>query len=366
MAARVFDGRELHSDYAVLVVDGKVAEIGPRHQLHRRGAIKLDLGDATLLPGFIEMHGHAAFQEVNLDTVLRHGVTTVRDLGGPLLPSSGGNGRLRLLTSGPIITVPGGYPIPVFGHHGHGDIAAVATSDEQARDVVRDLVKGGASIIKVSLEPGGEAGAPWTTGHRPSSQPPWPMLSLATLKAIVDETHKLKKQVAVHLSEAQGAQLSLDAGVDEWSHIPCMAIPDSVLQQAVQQNVRIVTTLDALSHCPDIHQNAVKLAGLGARFFYGTEIAHTDIPWGVDAQELHLMMHLTGMTALELFQTATSRAGAELGLAPLGMLVSGAPADIIAVRGNPFEKFKLLEYPDLVLSGGQIVINNFTKTKRFH
>jgi hypothetical protein len=40
-------------------------------------------------------------------------------------------------------------------------------------------------------------------------------------------------------------------------------------------------------------------------------------------------------------------------------LTPDAPADIIAVRGNPFQKFKLLEYPDLVLSGGRTIVNKF-------
>jgi imidazolonepropionase-like amidohydrolase len=65
------------------------------------------------------------------------------------------------------------------------------------------------------------------------------------------------------------------------------------------------------------------------------------------------------MSPLELFRTATSKAGEHLGLAPLGTLTRGAPADIIAVRGNPFENFKPLEYPDLVISGGRVVVNKF-------
>lgn len=71
------------------------------------------------------------------------------------------------------------------------------------------------------------------------------------------------------------------------------------------------------------------------------------------------MLHLTGMTPLELFHTATAKAGVHLGLAPLGTLTATAPADLIAVRGNPFENFKPLEYPDLVMSGRYIVVNRF-------
>ncbi|BBA32112.1 amidohydrolase [Methylocaldum marinum] len=360
-AERVFDGVELHTNYAVSIVDGKVAGIGPSERFRKKGARVMELGDATLLPGFIELHGHLAFQNVPQDTVLRHGVTTVRDVGGPLLPSSGGEGSLRLSTAGPIITVPGGYPIPVFGQpgHGHGEVAAPVETPEEARQLVQRLVAGGAAIIKIALEPGGEEGASWSTGHEASTPPPWPMPSLEITRAVVDEAHRLGKQVSAHVAESKGVARALAAGVDEWAHVPCEPISDELLNEAVQQGVRILSTLDTLSHCPGIRQNVSKLASLGAQLFYGAEIAHTEIPWGIDAQELHLLVHLTGATPLEVFQTATSKAGEVLGLAPLGTLSVGAPADLIAVKGNALENFKLLESPDLVMSGGKIVVDHF-------
>jgi imidazolonepropionase-like amidohydrolase len=61
-----------------------------------------------------------------------------------------------------------------------------------------------------------------------------------------------------------------------------------------------------------------------------------------------------------VFKSATSGAGKNLGMPLLGTLKQGAPVDIIAVKGNPFERFKLLEYPDLVISGGHIIVNNFS------
>ncbi|PTN13222.1 hypothetical protein [Nitrosomonas aestuarii] len=57
---------------------------------------KLDLGDATILPGFIESHAHISVQNISSETVLRHGVTTVRDTGGPLYKPLGGDGELRM------------------------------------------------------------------------------------------------------------------------------------------------------------------------------------------------------------------------------------------------------------------------------
>lgn len=279
-AARVFDGIDLYTDYAVSIIGGKVASLGPSREVRAKRAHVIDLGDATLLPGFIELHGHLVFQNVPRDTVLRHGVTTVRDVGGPLLAPSGGKGRLRLLTAGPIITVPGGYPIPVFGQHGHGhgEVAAPVTTLDEARQLVQRLDAGGAAVIKIALEPGGEEGAPWSTGHEASPPPPWPMPSLEIARAVVDEAHRLGKQVSAHVGESKGVALALAAGVDEWAHVPCEPVSDELLNEAVRQGVRILTTLDTLSHCPGIRGNVSKLAGLGAQLFYGAEIAHMEIP----------------------------------------------------------------------------------------
>ena len=46
----------------------------------------------------------------------------------------------------------------------------------------------------------------------------------------------------------------------------------------------MVTTLDTMSQCPGVFTNAKKLAKAGVSLLYGAEIAHGDIPWGIDAQ----------------------------------------------------------------------------------
>ncbi|MGH3822520.1 MAG: amidohydrolase family protein [Pseudonocardiaceae bacterium] len=109
-AARVFDGHDLRTGVAVLVQDGKIKAVGPDSSLKRGNQRRIDLGDATILPGFIELHAHSAFANIPEDTVLEHGVTTVRDIGGPLFAPRGGKGSLRHLSAGPIMTNPGGYP----------------------------------------------------------------------------------------------------------------------------------------------------------------------------------------------------------------------------------------------------------------
>jgi hypothetical protein len=308
------------------------------------------------------------------------------------------------MTSGPILTAPGGYPIPMLGET---NIATPVSSEKEARAVVRNLIKEGAVVIKIALEPGGEPGAPWSSGHghhhghdhghghvpggdqssghdhrhghhdspaakhtnayhKPTgnaspAQGEWPLLPESIVKAIVDEAHKNNRLVTAHIAEEKGAQIAIDSGVDEWAHMPCDRISEPLLKKAVAQNVKIVTTLDTLSKCSGIARNARNWTRLGGELLYGAEIAHPDIPRGIDAQELIYMKQMGNMEVIDVLRAATSRAGQQLKLPLLGTLKLGAPADMIAVKGDPAKNLKALEYPDLVISGGKVVVNNFEK-----
>jgi imidazolonepropionase-like amidohydrolase len=375
-AARLFDGINFPQDNMSVFIEGNtVKQVGSAEALNGLCENRIDLGDATILPGFIESHAHITFQGVRKGSVLEHGITTVQDTGGPLMTPEGGQGTLRLLTVGPIIQAPSGYPLNVFGGDagGYDKIAIPVDSIVEAEKVVADLVAGGATAIKIALEPGGESGAPWMQPHggHPAPSAPWPLLSQEIVNAIVAKAHGLGKRVLVHVGENTGFERALDANVDEFAHIPCSEIREDLLQRAVDQGITFVTTIDTLSSCVNttthkgIHSNAMSLASKGAKFIYGSEIGHDNVPWGINGEELHMMLHLTSGESIDftdvvnVFKAATSKAGEHLGLAPLGTLVSGAPADVIAVRGNPFEKFKILEYPDLVISGGRTIVNKF-------
>jgi len=177
----------------------------------------------------------------------------------------------------------------------------------------------------------------------------------------VDEAHQHDRKVTAHIGEAVGAAIALNAGVDEWAHVPCDHIPEALIKQAVTQNVKIVTTLDTLSKCSGVAQNAKTLGIQGANFLYGAEVAHPDIPWGINAQELIYMMQMTGMKSIDVLRAATSKAGQHLNIPLLGTLQQGASADIIGVKGDPTRMHKTLEYPELVISGGKIIVNRLKK-----
>ena len=380
-ADRLFDGVELRTNAAVLIQKEKVVKVGLQKDIKKAYCKKIKLGNATIMPGFIESHAHIAFQDVLKNKVLEHGITTVQDTGGPLMAPEGGQGSLRLLSTGPIIQAPGGYPLNVFGGGagGYAQVGIPVESAAEAEKVVDDLVKGGATAIKIALEPGGESGAPWMMPHGEAGAPAWaadnqwPMLTPEIVKAIVVKARALGKRVIAHVGENTGFERALLAGrkdpdlvVDEFAHMPCSAIREDLLQEAVDLGVTFVTTIDTLSSCAmGIHSNTMSLASKGAKFIYGSEIGHDNVPWGINGEELHIMLHLTSgdsidfMDVTNVIKAATSRAGERLGIPGLGTVAPGAPADIIAVKGNPLERFKLLEYPELVMSGGRVIVNKF-------
>jgi len=386
-ADRVFDGFELRTDAAVLIKKGTIMQVGTLAQLKKHCGRKIHLGDATILPGFIESHAHITFQNVNKAKVLEHGITTVQDTGGPLRAPIGGGGVLRLLSVGPILQAPGGYPLNVFGGGAGGldQVGYPVASVAEAEAAVQQLVDGGATAIKIALELGGEPGAPWMQPHgeQPVPAAPWNLLSQDIVDAIVVKAHALGRRVIAHVGEDTGFARALAAGVDELAHMPCAAISPALLAQAANtEGVKFVSTVDTLSSCAQdgmgVHSNTAQLAGKIAAcetatpgkcagILYGSEIGHDNVPWGINGEEMHILLHLGSGASIDftdvlsVFKAATSKAGENLGMPLLGTLSPNAPADMIAVRGNAFERFKLLEYPDLVLSGGRTVVNHFKK-----
>src|SRR6266550_3960667 len=88
-ADRVFDGTRVLEDHAVAVRGDRIAAVVPADRLPRPGQVIRFAG--TLLPGFIDLHGHPLLGQVPPETILRHGITTIRDTGGPLVAPSGGD-----------------------------------------------------------------------------------------------------------------------------------------------------------------------------------------------------------------------------------------------------------------------------------
>jgi len=113
VGTRVFDGERMLTANAVLVAGRKVVAVGSRASLAGRAKKVIAFRNATVLPGFIDLHVHDETR-----TALGSGVTTVRNVGEPLdhLPRDRDRpGWQRIRSAGPIVSVPGGYPSTVFG-----------------------------------------------------------------------------------------------------------------------------------------------------------------------------------------------------------------------------------------------------------
>jgi len=80
---------------------------------------------------------------------------------------------------------------------------------------------------------------------------------------------------------------------------------------------------------------------------------------GIDVQELLLVQSMQKITLSEVLNAATAKSGDHLNIPLLGSLKKGAPVDIIAVQGDPRKTLKILEYPQLVISGGQTIQNSY-------
>jgi imidazolonepropionase-like amidohydrolase len=325
-AARMFDGRHMRSPGSVLIRGDRIVRVGGEVEATRT----LDFGDATILPGFIDLHVH-------WDTgMLAGGVTTMRNVGSSLaaLRQRYHTPGIRLFMAGPLISVPGGYPAVV---HGAG-IAYEVTSAAAARAAVDRLADMGADVIKIALD---------------SNRGQLPLLTTDEVRAIVEEAHARDLEVTAHAEWPDGIQRAVDGGVDELAHVPCGA-SDRQLQRLQDRDVGIVATLQVIQNAYGSCQGIItSYLQLGGRVLYGTDVGNPRIPVGIDVEELRLMKS-AGMTTTQVLAAATSEAGKELGVDQLGTLAEDAPADLIVVRGDARALTDTLARPRLVISAGRI------------
>jgi imidazolonepropionase-like amidohydrolase len=317
-APLLFDGERLVRDGAVAIRGDRIVAAGAREDVDVDAARTIELERATLLPGFVDLHVHGPAEVHSLSPV-----TTVRDVGShdaalPARPSSGVDPRT--LIAGPLLTAPGGYPIPV---HGPG-VARVVRNPAEARDYVRSLAGRGAAVIKVSLQFG------------------FPVITFDVLEAIVAAAHERDLRVTAHVGESRGTRLALLAGVDELAHMPCELDPP-LMRALARAGVEIVGTLHVveLYGCPIAVENARAFVAAGGTLLYGSDYGNPGIPAGLDLAELE-RMRAAGLGALEVLAGATSRAGAITGVPGLGRLAAGSPADLVAVRGDPTQDLSRL------------------------
>jgi imidazolonepropionase-like amidohydrolase len=405
-AARMFDGKSaaLLKPGLVIVTDGKIAGVGPNAAIPA-GAEVIDLGDATLLPGFIDAHTHLTamhsddYKQNELDQLqktiaeraldatanarvtLMAGITTVRDVGSSDYLDVGLRNAIRdRVVPGPRMLVcvhalgatgghcdgEDGYRAGLFGYES-GPMDGVINGPEQARYAVRLDHKYGADVIKVCAT-GGVLSL--------TDDVDTPQLTQDELNAIVDEAHALRRKTAAHAHGAEGAKRAIRAGIDSIEHgtflddealdmmkahgtyyVPTLMAPEGI-QEQINKGIYIPPPIlaKAKAAIASVHQTFQKALAKGMNIGLGTDAAV--YAHGRNTEEFHLMVDL-GMKPIDALKAGTSADADLLGLADkLGTLETGKLADVVAVPGDPVENIRQTEHVFFVMKEGVVYKND--------
>src|SRR5213078_302904 len=406
-AARLFDGKSktLAQNGVVIIQGNKIVDAGSNLPAPPDAQV-IDLGDATLSPGFMDGHTHLTLdfsgnynerrlKEVDLNVseqaikatlharaTVEAGFTTVRDLGSRFVGSkemvdvalrnSINKGVIvgpRMLVATFGIGATGGHFDPTSGFRDmlfgrEPDYSeGIADGPDAIRKAVRFEVKNGADVIKAAVSGGVLSLA---------DEVDTPQFTPAEIAALVDETHRLRKKVAVHCHGDQAAKDAIEAGVDSIEH--GSFLKPETLQLMKTKGTYLVPTLMAtewilakLDSYPPALQAKAKAAGaartemfrnavkLGVKIAFGTDAAV--YPHGQNAKEFKLMVDL-GMPPIEALKAATSNDAELLGIAAkVGTLEKGKLADIVAMPGDPTTDITATERISFVMKEGKIVKN---------
>ncbi|HEX4707639.1 MAG TPA: amidohydrolase family protein [Candidatus Udaeobacter sp.] len=413
-AARMFDGKSnAPVQNAVVIVEGeKIVDAGSNLPIPD-GIQVIDLGDATVSPGFMDAHTHLTadysgnynerrLQEVDLNVseqairattfaraTVEAGFTTVRDLGSHFVGSrefvdvalrnSINKGVIvgpRMLVATKGIGATGGHFDPTSGFRDflfgrESDYTdGIADGPDEIRKAVRFEVKNGADVIKAAVSGGVLSLA---------DEVDTPQLTPAEMAALVDESHRLRKKVAVHCHGDQAAREAIEAGVDSIEHgsfmkpetLTMMKRKGTFLTPTLMATEWIMGKIDnyppalqakakaAAAARSDMFRNAVKM---GVKISFGTDAAV--FPHGQNAKEFKLMVDL-GMTPIDTLKSATANDAELLGIAQkVGTLEKGKVADIVAMPGDPTSDITATERVSFVMKEGKVIRNGPATERR--
>ena len=357
----------------------------------------IDLRDATILPGFIDVHTHltsdasgggyeglgvstpraALIGAKNARLTLLAGFTTVRNVGAEgyadvALRDAINAGDVigpRMQVSGPPLGITGGHCdtnlLPFEFHH---SAEGVADGPEAVMHKVRETVKYGADVIKFCA-----SGGVFSKGDNPQLE----QYSPAEMEILIAESHRLGRKVATHAHSALAIKDAVRAGVDSIEH--GIFLDDDGIRLMNEHHTFLVPTSYPLfwfeENAPKMHlppwvteKAAIIIPAakknMAAAFKSGVRVAlGTDAgvyPHGQNGGEFWAMVTL-GMSPVEALRAGTVNAADLMGLSDLiGSVSPGRLADIVAVEGNPLNDVSLLRHVQFVMKGGVVYKNEIS------
>jgi imidazolonepropionase-like amidohydrolase len=340
-------------DMVVVVEGSRIAEVESVARYRPRPEDRrINLGQATLLPGLIDAHVHLSIggpPRAAAVATVRAGFTTVADLGAASQRvqvvrdsiAAGAWEGPRVLAAGLWIGMKGG--VCEFGGIG------VAGGPDAFRARVRENIAAGADLIKACV-----TGWPAVAWAHPDSAE----LGPAILAALVDEAHRAGRPVAAHALSAEGVRRALDAGIDGLVHA---AFLDGALARRMRdRGLWLIPTLASLTRGDSSPPALGLIEAVGTLYRSGVMLVYgTDggvLPHGRNAEEA-IALAAAGVPATEILRAATVNAAKALGLADsVGAIRRGMVADLIAVPGDPRADLRVLERPSFVMARGRVVV----------
>jgi len=389
---------KLLADQTLVIEDGKIISSGAAAEAKiPADAVRIELPNATVLPGLIDAHTHLTMDPKfgyerlaisvprealtgakNARLTLLAGFTTARNVGARGFTdvalrdaiNAGDVPGPRLLVSGPPLSITGGHcDNNMLPSEYHAVSDGVADGIAEVQHKVRENIKYGADLIKVCA-----TGGVLSLGDNPQAS----QYTLEEMKAIVADAHRLGRKVAAHAHGAEGIRWATEAGVDSIEHgsyiddagiaamkehgtylVPTLYLGDWMIENAGLTHLPPPLLAKAQDVIPAARKNIAHAFASGVKVVFGTDAAV--YPHGLNAHEFAVMVKL-GLTPLQAIQAATVNAADLLGWpGKVGSLEPGAWADIIAVDGDPVKDVTTLERVKFVMKGGEVVKNEYGK-----
>ena len=399
-AAHMLDGvsKSTQGPVTVTISGGRIKSVeSGTHDVP--GAEVIDLGDATLLPGLIDVHKHMGPPQTGMNVfqtrltisrteraigatamarkLLEEGFTTVRNMGSPdgldlYLKRSIDRGWAagpRIFVSLEPIGPSGGHSDPRNGIDPAWTDAdwggSVIDGPIDAMKQVREHKRRGADLIKIM-----PSGGVLSIGDDPKVQ----TMTNEEIKAVIDTAHNLGMKVAAHAHGKEAIDNAIKLGIDSIEHgtyadsesfklfiehgtylVPTLLVAEQVYQTALKHPERLNPSsaqkgIEVTPHLKSMFAGAYKA---GVKIAFGTDTSR-----GVNAHEFTLMVG-AGMSPADAIMTATHNAADLLGVsADAGSIQPGRYADLIAVKGDPLQDITRMEHVDWVMKDGTVYKRN--------